>query len=151
MKKQKKRKKRKPKKLTGQALTNKLDDTVREIMRIETFNPVCFVCGKHPGWFHPQKNRFGCQTGHYISRQKFATCWDLKNVWPQCIKCNYNHNLNSAPFALRIIEVHGIQRIEYLDKQCKAYTGFTTLERREILENLLEIKRQAIIDNPPVR
>lgn len=143
------KKRKKVKKLSGKSLTNKMDKVVREIMRLETFNPICFVCGKNPGWFHPQKNRYGCQTGHYISRKKFAVRWDLKNVEPQCIKCNYDHNNNPAPFTIALIRKYGIQRIEYINKQCKDYTGFTTLERREMLDELLLIKSK--IDNPIVR
>lgn len=140
------KRKRKKRKLTGKSLTSRLDRTVREIMRLRTFNPVCFVCGKNYGWWDKRTNPRGCQTGHFIGRDYFAVRWDLMNVWEQCSVCNVKHNQNAVPFTLRIIEVHGLQRIDYLDKKCNAYTSFTTLEKREILIKLEVIKHKLLVD-----
>jgi len=128
----------KTKLLSGKRLTTALDNAVRKLIRLEYPNPVCFVCGKNGGWFDPKTNPKGCQTGHYISRRRFAVRWDMDNIFVQCSSCNKVHNQNPAPFTLAIIKTYGEDRIDKLNKICNDYTSYSTLEKRKILETLRE-------------
>lgn len=41
----------------------------------------CMSCGRLLHWQ-------ACDAGHYVSRRFMGTRWDLRNVWPQCQRCN---------------------------------------------------------------
>ena len=101
-------------KISRKGIINKLDDLIREHMKA-TREKYCVTCGTSTDWFHPQNNPFGLQVSHYISRDYKALRWDLKNVEPMCVKCNYNHNKNPAPYSKYIIETHGKERLDYLN------------------------------------
>ena len=133
-----KKKIKKPRKLVGQKLTDALDDTIRYILHAQYPHPVCFVCGRPSGWFHPRKNPHGIQVGHYISRRVHPLRWDLKNVWPQCSSCNEKHQWNTLPFTVRIMGTAGPERIDYLNKKYHGYKNhkMTTIEKRELLVTL---------------
>lgn len=125
----------KKKLLSGAKLTKALDSVVRDILHTKYPDPICFVCGKNRGWFHPQKNPKGCQVGHYISRRVYQLRWDLHNVAPQCSVDNYLHQYNILPYTNRIMQVYGKERIDYLTKKYNS-RKMTTLEKRKILSDL---------------
>lgn len=129
------------KKLTTKQVTKKLDQIIRDILKITAGeNPKCFVCGKYIGWFHPQENPYGLQVGHFISRRVMPIRWDLKNIEPQCSSCNRVHNHNQLEFTARMIEEYGKERIDYLNEKYQAYKkiGKTmpVTKRREIYYKL---------------
>ena len=131
----------KKKLLSGKKLTKALDDAVRDLYHKRYPNPVCFVCGKHPGWWSPKTNPHGCQIGHYISRKITPLRWHLMNIFCQCSGCNSLHQWNLLPFTLRIIEEYGEERITFLNAVYQEYKqgkGMTTLEKRERLSYFQE-------------
>ena len=99
-----------------QKMIDKLDDKVRNRLK-ETCTKRCVTCGKVTDWFHPQNNPFGLQVSHYISRDIKQLRWHPKNVVPMCIKCNYDHNKNPAPYSLWIIETYGKETMEMLREE----------------------------------
>lgn len=52
----------------------------------------CFTCGD-PGYWKDM------DAGHWISRRKFGTRFDLRNIRPQCKICNQNHDGKPETFA----------------------------------------------------
>ena len=132
--------KTKTKLLSGKKLTRLLDNAIRDLFKIMYGpNPTCFVTGRKDGWFHPQNCKNGMQVGHFITRKKHILRWDLKNVFPQSAGSNKDHNTNPSPFATRIVEVYGIERLKYLNERV-AYSKkhpMTTGQKRELLAELL--------------
>lgn len=142
------KKKKKKKLLSGPKLTKALDQVIRDLFKIMYGpNPTCFVTGRKDGWFHPQKCKRGMQVGHYISRRKHIIRWDLKNVFPQSAGSNKEHNNNPSLFSTRIVEVHGLERLKYLNERV-AYSKkhpMTTGQKRELLQELLlKIEREKL-------
>jgi hypothetical protein len=135
MKKPKKTKK--PKLLSGKRLTKILDYALREYLHLKYPYPVCFVCKKNFGWFHPTDNKKGCQVGHFIKRKYTQVRWDERNVECQCAPDNWLHNENPIPYTSAIITQYGKQRLDYLNEKLKNPPP-TTLEKREILADLLK-------------
>ena len=78
---------------------------VRQIESDKHGNVTCYTCGYYGEW-----KKFDC--GHYISRHIMALRWDLRNLKPQCKKCNQilYGNLESFTKALEI-ETPGITNI----------------------------------------
>lgn len=138
----------KSKLLSGKKLTNALDSVVRDILHKMFPEGVCFVSQKKYGWFHPKNNPRGCQVGHYISRKVYPLRWDLNNVYPQGSAENYEHQFNTLPFTMRIIEVYGVERFNYLQSRYKMYHNsgnkLTTANKRELLASL-----KKLLDNTP--
>jgi hypothetical protein len=135
--------KKSAKKLSGKQLTKKLDQIIRDILKLEAGdNPKCFVTGNHVGWFHPQNCPHGLQVGHYVSRRVLPLRWDLLNVYPQSSSSNYTHQYNQLPFTARILEEFGQERIEYLNKKYTNYKkrgkSMTRKEKEDLLTKLQE-------------
>lgn len=131
-------KKKKIRKLEGRKLTDALDQVVRDILHRQFPAGVCFVSQKRYGWFNSRTNPHGCQVGHYISRRVYPLRWDLKNVFPQGSGENYTHQYNTLPFTVRILEVYGKERIDYLNKKYHGYKNhkMSTGEKRQLLADL---------------
>jgi len=130
----------KKKLLSGKILTRKLDQAIRDIFKLKYGHNVrCFVTGQHLGWFHPRKNKYGCQVGHFIKRKYTQLRWDLKNVEPQSSSSNMLHNENPIPYTNAILKAYGQERLDYLDAKMRERPP-TTLQKREILEELLKLK-----------
>jgi hypothetical protein len=131
---------------SDKTLTNKLDQLIRDILKATYQEPVeCFICKKKYPWFHPRKNPYGIQVGHYISRTVFALRWDLKNVFPSCSSCNRIHEENTLPYTKAILDTFGQERINYLNdkwqaskKKAKTFTRGEKLELAESLKFHLE-------------
>lgn len=129
------------KKLTTKQVTKALDSLIRDILKVTAGdNPKCFVCGKYIGWFHPTKNPYGLQVGHFITRRVLPIRWDLKNVEPQCSSCNRIHQNNQIEYTARMIDEYGEERIKYLNEKYQAYKKIgktmSVVKRREIYKEL---------------
>ena len=60
----------------------------------------CVSCGAIRPW-----QETDC--GHYVSREKMATRFDVRNVAPQCLSCNRFKEGNKAEFAVYLIAEYG--------------------------------------------
>lgn len=121
--------------------TKKLDDLLREYLHKKYPNPVCFICKKQRGWFHPKTNPRGCQVGHYVSRRVYSLRWDILNIEPNCSRCNYLHEYNILPFTKAMVDAYGQERIDYLYKKAKEYktVRFSRKEKISVQETLLKL------------
>jgi len=129
-------------KISRKGIIKKLDDLIRDHLK-ETREKYCVVCGKSMDWFHPQNCPFGLQVSHYISRDYKALRWDLKNVEPMCIGCNYRHDKNPAPYTLYMIEKYGTERIEYLnEKRQKERASPKPIKVFELVELYEKLKKE---------
>lgn len=100
-------KKRKPPTVI-KSLRNKTWELCKAIIRAKYGN-VCFTCGKTPlagsGW----------QTGHFIPRSicGLTLRYELRNLRPQCYRCNIDLSGNGAVFYRKLVEIEGQ---EYVDR-----------------------------------
>lgn len=66
-------------------LIHDLDDIVSKYIRIRESDKYgyvsCYTCGLNDSW-----TKMDC--GHYISRKFMGLRWDVRNLKPQCKKCN---------------------------------------------------------------
>ena len=69
--------------------------------------PICYTCEKRFGSWKELQN------GHFISRYKLTTRYDLENLRPQCVGCNYFGNQTHI-FALKLLEELGEERYKAL-------------------------------------
>jgi len=60
----------------------------------------CYTCGKK---FYPKH----IQCGHFVGRAHFSVRFDLRNMRPQCIKCNTYRSGEPGMYALNLIEELG--------------------------------------------
>ena len=74
------------------------------------------------------------QAGHYIKRQHSATFLDVRNVYPQCPRCNLFLGGNMDSMALHIIKVHGLETLEDLGRLKHTAKKFTRGELMEFIE-----------------
>jgi hypothetical protein len=128
-------------KLTGIKLRDALDQVVRDLFKIVyKDNPACFTCDRKDGWYHPINNKKGIQVGHFKNRGHIILRWDLKNLFPQCSKCNVIHNINVRPFTKAVKEKIGQHRLDYLNNTIRKFKSkkMTTTEKRELLIKLKE-------------
>ena len=92
----------------------KLDDLQREILHALYPNPTCVCCGTTIGWFHPTKNPYGMQVGHYKTSARYSTRWDRDNVYTQCAPCNYKHEQDEWAFTKYLLDTRGQEFIDQL-------------------------------------
>jgi hypothetical protein len=97
--------------------------------------PVCYTCEKKFG------NWKELQNGHFISRYKLTTRYDLENLRPQCVGCNYFGNQTHI-FALKLLEELGEEKYKELLKR-----GNQTLQiTRKWIEGIIEDLKGRIKD-----
>lgn len=104
-----------------------LDDVVSKYVRIKEANSQgiveCYTCSKKDHW-----TKMDC--GHYISRKNYITRWDIRNLRPQCKKCNqllsgniaiYEFNLNTeTPGITEDLKLESRQLIKYTRQELKS-------------------------------
>lgn len=72
----------------------------------------CFTC--------PYKNHWKkMQCGHYITRSKKYTRWDLNNLRPQCFVCNMRNQGMSHIFRERLVLELGEDVIKAMEERSK--------------------------------
>lgn len=77
----------KRKKPTRSKLVKKLDILFSQFVRVSNADKngycTCVTCGKKGHW-----KDGSIQAGHFMSRKHYNTRWDIRNVKPQCVRCN---------------------------------------------------------------
>jgi len=94
----------------------------------------CATCGKKMPWRESE-------AGHFVKRACFLLRWFLKNVHPQCSRCNKFLNGNEAMHARYIIKTYGVESFnEIMDLKDKWDQGWSVgiQEIREISKAALE-------------
>lgn len=118
-----------------------LDDLLRTYCRLVWGDaPTCIVCGLTSGYSNPHTNPYGIQIGHLVTRTKRILRWDMLNVYPQCAKCNYNHENDQLPMTMAVLEKYGKERLDYLRQKELEYEAgkWFTDEKKKELKFLLE-------------
>lgn len=116
-----------------------LDDVVSKYVRTIDANSngiaFCYTCSRASDW-----KALDC--GHYISRSFMKLRWDLRNLRPQCVKCNRHLDGNLEVFGERLEEeTPGIK--EQLFEESKEPHKWSRQELKEMLINYREKLRIA--------
>jgi hypothetical protein len=100
----------------------------------------CFTCGKVD---HYKK----LQCGHFQSRRKHSTRWDIRNCQVQCVKCNMFNQGEQYLFAIGLDSKYGEGTADELIFLSNQTTKFTRVEYEDyvfyyksIVENLKQEK-----------
>ena len=83
-------------------LVKQLDDIVSLVVRAR--DKKCVVCWKTEN----------LTAGHYISRRKRATRWDLRNVNTQCWGCNKAHRYWPHRYERYMLDCYGVETVKQL-------------------------------------
>lgn len=100
-------------------LRAKLDEYVSKFVRLTNADEYgycyCVTCGCRKHWKE-------IQAGHFITRGKNATRWDLKNIHCQCFTCNVRQNGNYPKYAEYLIATYGPEHIAILNRRARKIT-----------------------------
>ncbi|MDA8959085.1 recombination protein NinG [Akkermansiaceae bacterium] len=93
-----------PRIVTRKKLIARLDKVFSQYVRSKNADHrgmvECFTCGQ---WKHWKT----VDAGHFQSRAKFSTRWDLNNVKPQCKSCNGFRSGEQWKFARHLDSLYG--------------------------------------------
>lgn len=124
------KKKVKPKRPSVKTLVNKADKLASEYIRRKyadrTGACYCYTCGKR------EDSWKSIQCGHFISRGKYLTRWNVDNMRPQCIKCNiFSHGEQYLFGTLLSYDGINVAELTKLSRETKYST-------RELAEEAIE-------------
>lgn len=119
---------KKKSKSTRKSLIKKLDDVVRQIIRLRDTH--CCSCGK--------RLEDNLQVSHYIGRRHYSLRWDLRNVAGSCPGCNLLHNHNTLPYTTFMIREYGEEILKEFSEIMKLHTKFSTSQLEELLHKIEE-------------
>lgn len=74
----------------------------------------CYTCGA----IIPIKS---ADCGHYIVRSYRGTRYDLRNVRPQCVRCNWTLEGNHEVFRRKLVEEYGEKVVEDMENYAKFF------------------------------
>lgn len=122
--------KKTPLKRKSKSETRKIQDLLwiecRRLTR-RKYGPTCYTCGKTP------LEGSSYQTGHFIPNSVGGALlrYDLRNLRPQCYRCNIDLSGNGAVFYRKLVEVEGQEYVDALfalkGKMIKALPFYTEL------------------------
>lgn len=112
-------------------LVEKLDDLTREKC-FEVYGRVCYTCSGAKG--DPV-----IECGHLITRSKYATRWDIRNVRPQCPSCNLEHEHNPHTYSAKYVKENGLDAYEELIAESWNSQKITVLDLEYIYLQLMEV------------
>lgn len=124
--------------MTTSELAEKLDAEISLRVRagaaLDAGSPLirCYTCGSMIHWK-------AADCGHYIPRHRWGTRWDLRNVRPQCTRCNSYHEGEHWLFGYNLR--HEIGREEFSDlEQTALRWGECKQPRTWLLEQIAEAR-----------
>lgn len=107
--KNRKKKSKLPKEPSAKSLHNKIWPLCKTIIR-KKYGNKCYTC--------TQVNLKGVnwQTGHFIPASVCGAYlkYDLRNLRPQCMRCNIDSGGNGAEFYKRLVETEGQQYVDFI-------------------------------------
>lgn len=110
-----------------------------------TYGNICYTCGKG------QLAGSSWQTGHFIPRSVGGVLlkYDLRNLRPQCYRCNIDLSGNGAVFYRKLVAVEGQPYVDELfrlkNQTAKASSHFPVLlEEYKILWEKIEKKQSKL-------
>ena len=128
----------KAKKLQGYStLKNKLDKVFSEYVRRRFADSrgfaICVSCGKVSHWK-------SLHAGHFVSRVRLATRWDIENVNPQDPRCNIFLAGNAVGYARWLENRYGPSIFAALDERSRKSVKFS----RSDLSAMIELYRSKL-------
>jgi hypothetical protein len=116
-------------KTSSAKLQRKLWELCKQLTRLKYGNE-CYTCN--------QKNLVGCnwQTGHFLPKGSCGSYlkYDLRNLRPQCMRCNLDLGGNGAEFMRRMIVREGQDYVDQLFKdKLLILSGKQSYEHYEML------------------
>jgi hypothetical protein len=100
---------------------------------------ICVTCGKQDRWQ-------SLQAGHFIQGRRNSVVFDLRHIYPQCVKCNvfmHGNLVNYYPF---MIKKHGEKVIEELKELNRQDRQFTVPELGELLAKYKNLNGQTMLE-----
>jgi len=95
---------------------------------------------------HTVKHYKEMQAGHFIPQaQGNAVKWDLRNIHPQCYRCNINLGGNGAEYYPYMVDQYGIDTVDELRRLSHTTVKFTVNDLLE-MENDFKLKLENIQD-----
>jgi len=113
-------------------LIKKLDDLVRQIVRLR--DTEC-CCGK--------RLEDNMQVSHFVSRRVHALRWDLRNVAGSCPGCNLRHNYDPLPYTRWMLRTWGKSVMDDLFEAKNKISKLTNSDLEEIKQSL-EVELQKL-------
>ncbi len=93
----------------------------------------CYTCDT----FHPVKE---IHAGHFISRVWRGTRWDLRNIRPQCAKCNTYEEGRHEVFEERLKQDIGDANVDDL-KKLRDFYGYTKHPREWLIAEIQRYRK----------
>lgn len=120
-------------------LVKKLDRELSFFVRLSAADNggivMCVTCGSLHFWKD-------ITLGHYISRSHHSTRWDLRNMAPQCVRCNSYHGGEQYKMRAYLVETHGEEEVKALEKKAdQTKTETADSLRKQVIEYRAEVKR----------
>lgn len=120
-------------------------DRATSIIVIRAYGVRCVVCSWQPGWRKPdgssvippdeaRRRRF-IECGHVFGRTHHSTRWDIHwsgNCYPQCPRCNFDHNDDREPYLAWYRRTFGAVRLAALEQRWHRQRKFTDPELAEL-------------------
>ncbi len=105
--------------------------------RTENGKPIarCITCDK-------LASGHNLHAGHYITRARKATAYDLHNVHAQCSYCNKWRNGESAIYKMKIVDRYGEEELIRLENQMLGGASWTLQELEELHSEMKEKIRE---------
>jgi len=89
---------------------------------------VCFTCGT-------RKPIAELHAGHFMSRGKYATRWDERNVQPQCVACNLYNNGQQFLFGQNLDKRFGIGTAQDIYIRSQRIGGHTKDDLQSMIDD----------------
>lgn len=113
-------------------LKNKLDKVFSEYVRRRFAGQsglvACVSCSRVKRWQEQQ-------AGHFVSRVRLATRWDLENTNPQCSACNVLLRGNAVWYARWLENRYGPSIFTTLDERSRQTVKFTRADLQSMIDD----------------
>lgn len=132
------------KKKTVSQLRKKLWELTSKYVRLSAADSdgfcLCVTCAARLDWIYE------AQAGHFIPRaQGNATAWDLRNIHPQCYRCNINLGGNGAEYYPWMIAKYGQKEVGELRRLSKTTKKITKVEYEEMIDDMAKNLSELIV------
>lgn len=125
-----KQKTTRPKVKSRSHLVKELDSVFSKYIRIvKSIDGVgkCITCGETDSWVY-------LQCGHFFTRGRYATRWDLDNCHIQCLRCNVFLNGNYINYTRYMIDRYGRKFVDELERKSLTTVKITTAEIKDMIQ-----------------
>lgn len=130
---------RRPKRVTRSKVVAALDTAfsiwTRKSGADHTGRAECYTCGV-------RKQYMEMDAGHFQTRAKYATRWDVQNVKPQCKHCNMTNGGHQYEFALHLDREYGPGTADAVVARSNQPARFTTATLVEMTEMYRRMTRE---------